>query len=118
MKKRKIITITFPALIMTIITIISFKNMLNFNGIDFKGIFIISLILLFPILFVIQGIICAINHTNIFLSFGVSILDFIILMFVYMNESAFIYNLIYLACGIIAYLITKSIKKGPSSKNH
>ncbi|MBY7066125.1 hypothetical protein HYI34_17275, partial [Clostridium sporogenes] len=56
MEKRKIITITFPTLFMTIITIVSFQNMLNFNGIDFKGIFIISLILLFPILFLIQGI--------------------------------------------------------------
>lgn len=111
MEKRKIITITFPTLFMTIITIVSFQNMLNFNGIDFKGIFIISLILLFPILFLIQGILCAINNTNIFLSLGVSILDFIILMFVYMNESAFIYNLIYLIVGIIAYFITKSIKK-------
>ncbi|WP_434302928.1 hypothetical protein [Clostridium botulinum] len=118
MEKRRIITITFPALLMTIITIISFQNMLNFNGIDFKGIFIISLILLFPILFIIQGILCAISHTNVFLSLGVSILDFIILMFVYMNESAFIYNLIYLTCGIIAYLITKSIKKALSSKNY
>ncbi|AJD32875.1 hypothetical protein AAGC94_04090 [Clostridium sporogenes] len=118
MEKRKIITITFPTLFMTIITIVSFQNMLNFNGIDFKGIFIISLILLFPILFLIQGILCAINNTNIFLSLGVSILDFIILMFVYMNESAFIYNLIYLIVGIIAYFITKSIKKTLSSKNY
>ncbi|WP_434293672.1 hypothetical protein [Clostridium botulinum] len=118
MKKRKIVTLIFPAFFMTIITIVSFQNMLDFNGIDFKSIFIISLIFLFPILFLIQGILCAINNTNIFLSIGVSILDFIILMFVYMNESAFIYNLIYLIVGIIAYLVTKSIKKALSSKNY
>ncbi|WP_435630763.1 hypothetical protein [Clostridium botulinum] len=92
--------------------------MLNFSGIDFKGIFIISLILLFPILFVIQGILCALNNINIFLSLGVSILDFIILMFIYMNESAFIYNLIYLIFGMIGYLITKTIKRALSSKNY
>ena len=117
MKKSNIITIIFPTLFMTIITISSFQNMLNFNGLDFKGLFIVSLILLFPILFLIQGIICAINNTNIFLSFGVSILDFIILMFVYMNDSAFGYNLIYLVIGIIGYLITKFILKGKSLKN-
>ncbi len=48
MKKRSVVTILFPALLMTIITIVSFSNMLNFDGIDFKGIFIVSLILLFP----------------------------------------------------------------------
>ncbi|EPY2278566.1 hypothetical protein ACXAT3_003939 [Clostridium sporogenes] len=118
MKIRKMVTVIFPTLFMTIITIVSFQNMLDFNGIDFKGIFIIALIILFSVLFLIQGILCAINDTNIFLAFGISILDFIVLIFIYMNESALIYNLIYLIFAIIGYLIAKSIKKALSSKNY
>lgn len=118
MKKNNIITITFPTLFMTIITIVSFQNMLNFNDIDFKGLFIISYIILFPILFLIQGIMCAINKTNIFLALGISVLDLLILMLVYMNDSAFGYNLIYLILGITGYLITKIITKYKSSKNN
>ena len=111
MKKKNVVTVLFPLLFMTIITIISFSNMLDFKGIDFKGIFILSLILLFPLLFLLQGIICAINNTNVFLSLGVSILNFIILLMVYLNESAAIYILIGLTLGAVGYLITKLIVK-------
>lgn len=117
-KKRSVVTILFPALFMTIITIVSFSNIFNFNGIDSKGIFIVSLIALFPLLFFIQGIISAVNNTNVLLSLGVSILNFIILMIVYLNNSAFIYILIYLAFGVIGYIITHIIEKIKSSKNN
>ena len=103
---------------MILITIVSFTNMLNFNGIDFKGLFIVSLILLFPLLFLLQGIVCALSNNNVFLTLGVSILVFIILMMIYLNSSAFIYILIYLIFGIIGYLTTIFILKVKSSKNN
>ncbi|AQR93620.1 hypothetical protein CLSAP_09270 [Clostridium saccharoperbutylacetonicum] len=115
-KNRNVVTIIFPSLFMTIITIISFSNMLNFNVIEFKGIFILSLILLFPLLFLLQGIISAVNNTNVLLALGISTLDFIILMMVYLNDSASIYILIYLVFGLIGYIITKSIIKIKISK--
>ncbi|OOM75914.1 hypothetical protein CLPUN_29510 [Clostridium puniceum] len=118
MEKRKVLTMLFPTLSMTIITITSFSNMLNFNAIDFKGIFILSLILLFPLLFLMQGIICAISNINVFLSLGVSILNFIILTMVYLNDSALIYVLIYVTFGVIGYIITKYIVKSKASKNN
>lgn len=116
MKVKNIITILFPSLFMTLITVVSFQHMLNYTSLDFKGIFVISLIFLFPILFLIQGITCAITRTNIFLALGVSILDFIILMFVYLNDSAFVYNIIYIVFGIGGYLLTKFSLKNRSSK--
>jgi hypothetical protein len=117
-KKRSIVTILFPALFMTIITIVSFSNMLNFNGIDFKGIFIVSLIALFPLLFLIQGILSALNNINVLLSMGISVLSFILLMIVYLNESAFIYILTYLVFGVLGYMITYIIMKIKSAKNN
>ncbi len=115
-KKRNVLTIIFPSLFMTIITMISFSNMLNFNVIEFKGIFILSLILLFPLLFLLQGIISAVNNANVLLALGISTLDFIVLMMAYLNDSASIYILIYLVFGLIGYIITKSIIKIKISK--
>ncbi|MDR5586357.1 MULTISPECIES: hypothetical protein [Clostridium] len=108
---------------MSLLTVISFTNMdvYNTKGIDFKGLFIISLLLLFPLLFLIQGILCAVNNTNIvnlIFSFGVSILDYIILMKIYLNDSAFEYVLIYSVLWIIGYTITYIVKKIKSSKSN
>ena len=101
---------------MSLLTIVSFSNMDIYNtvGIDFKGIFIISLFLLFPLLFLIQGSLCAVNNTNminIVFSFGMSILNYILLMQIYLNDSAFVYILIYSALWILGYTITYIVKK-------
>lgn len=101
---------------MTLITVICFSNMLNFNGTDFKGLFIISLITLFPLLFLIQGILSNITNTNIFLCLGLSVLNFIILLLIYMNNSAYLYIFIYLAFGIAGYTGNKIIRKIKSLK--
>lgn len=117
MKKNSIIVILFPGLFMTIITITSFSNILESYSAYFKGLFILSLILLFPFLFLIQGIICALSLTNIFWALGVSIFSFITLMVIYLNSTALIYILIYLILGITGYLINNYITKGNSSNN-
>lgn len=57
----------FPSIFMLLITILSFMNFREFN-VDWKGIFLISLFILFPIVFLLQGIFIAKNKMNIFLS--------------------------------------------------
>ncbi|NRT36546.1 hypothetical protein BJV38_000866 [Clostridium beijerinckii] len=111
MKTRTVITILFPTIFMVIMGKISFFYMSGFNGIEFKGIFILSLILLFPALFLIQGIICAKYNINVLLSLGVSILGFRILMIVYLNDSALIYLLGYVTFEVTGYLIAKIYDK-------
>jgi hypothetical protein len=98
---------------MAIITIVSFTNMQNsYDNVKFKGIFLSSLIFIFPLLFLLQGVISGIDNTNIFISIGISLLTYIILMFIYLNSSAFIYAFIYLVFGLIGYSISYySIKK-------
>ncbi|MBN1068191.1 hypothetical protein DVW02_09400 [Clostridium botulinum] len=122
-EKKNIIIIFFPAILISLLTVISFSNMdvYNTTGIDFKGLFILSLLLLFPLLFLIQGILCAVNNTNIvnlIFSFGVSILDYIILMKIYLNDSAFEYVLIYSVLWIVGYTITYIVRKIKSSKSN
>ena len=111
MKGKNIITVLFPTFFMFIVTSICFANMDTPNAVDFKGLIILSLVLLFPLIFLIQGIVSSLNNTNILLSLGASILGFILLMIIYLNTSAFIYTVLYLVFGTIGYLLTYFIKK-------
>lgn len=110
MKKSNMITILFPTFFMTILMILfSFSN--ETKGVDFKGLLIISLIFIFPLLFLLQGIKSSINNTNIIMSIGVSIFTFIVFMIIYLNSSAIMYIFIYLVFGAIGYILTNYIMK-------
>lgn len=116
MKTKKIITVLFPIFLIAIITLLSSSNILKFSQIDLKGLYIISIVLLFPILFLLQGIISIINNTNIFLSITVSIIGFIALTIKELNNDIFIYILFYLFAEVLGYLITKFIVKYKKNK--
>lgn len=116
MKTKGILTVLFPTFFMTIITITaSVPNNIN---LDFKSILVLSLLLIFPLLFLLQGIICALGNNNVFLSLGASILDFYILSTIYFKGSAFFYVPIYLILGTIGYLTAKFIFKFKTSRSN
>lgn len=103
MKKFNLAIILFPSIIMFLITVAAFSNMKTNFSFDWKGLFIISLILGFPILFLIQGVASAISKINILLSLGISALSFLGLLIIYLNDSALVYILVYLIVGVIGY---------------
>lgn len=102
-RKINIVTIIFPAIIMILIAVLSFSNMRNNFHLDWKGILIISMILGFPLLFFIQGIMSSISKTNIVLSLGISLVTFLMILIIFLNDSALLYALIYLIAGVIGY---------------
>ena len=108
MKRNNLITILFPALIMILISIISFMDI---SHIDLKGLFIISIVALFPLVILIQGIFVASNNTNIILALLTSILTFIAVMFILMKTFEIIYIQYYTISFIIWYLISKILIK-------
>lgn len=116
MNNKGILTVLFPTFFMTIITIA--VSAPNTGDIDFKWILVLSLLLIFPLLFLLQGIICALGNINVFLSLGVSMLDFLILVMICLNRSAFFYVPIYLMLGTIGYLTAKFILKFKTSKSN
>jgi len=116
MKIKNILTVLFPAVIMVTVMMVSFSNMGNHSGIDFKGIVGLSLSVLFPLLFILQGIFSYISNTNVFLSLGLSIICFIALMMAYLNDSASLYILVYLLIGLVGYMITKFTLKDKRAK--
>lgn len=116
MKKNNMITILFPTFFMIILMLLfAFSN--EIKVLDFKGLLIISLIVIFPLLFLLQGIKSSINNTNIIIGICTSIFTFSIFLIIYLNSSAIIYIPIYLALGAIGYILTNSIKKIKSRYN-
>lgn len=116
MKIKNVINGLFPAVVMTLLTLVSFSKMEldTVAGLDFKGLFLISILIIFPLLFLMQGSLCARNKSNIVdivLSFGLSILNYMILMKTYLNDSAYIYILVYSILWIIGYIIMFMLKK-------
>ena len=96
MKKKTIAITLFPAIytiIIIFLTILSSTSLNATGALDFvKGIMVISLVVLFPLLILIQAIVSALNRINIFVSLGVSILAtmlFIIVLHAYDTRNLF-----------------------------
>jgi len=110
MKRNNLITTLFPSLIMILISIIS-------SYMDLKGLFIISIVALFPLVLLIQGIFVALNKTNIILALLTSILTFIGVMFIVMKSFEIIYIEYYTISFVIGYLVSKILMKLNSLKS-
>ena len=108
MKRNNLITILFPSSIMILISIISFMDI---SHMDLKGLFIVSIVVLFPLAILIQGIFVALNKTNIILALLISILTFIGVMFILMKTFEIIYIEYYTISFAIGYLISKNLMK-------
>lgn len=117
MKKSNLVTFSFPSLMMILMSVISFTDILSFSDIDLKGLFIISLVLFFPILFIAQGIACALTKSNVFTALIISNLTYLVIMFIFLNDSAMGYILYYSIAYFIGYFLSKLILKLKSKNN-
>src|SRR5690606_19827370 len=70
-----------------------------------------SLMIFYPTLFFLQGSACSLVRGNIFVSLGISIVAYIIVLLIWMNSSAIFYIFAYLLIGFLGYGITHLIKK-------
>jgi len=104
------INIIFPAIAMIIIGYVSFTDVF-IQQTDHKY-FILSILIIYPVLFLIQGGITALLKGNILISLAVSILGFVVTMFAWLNSSAAGYILLYLLFGLLGYGVVGLIKKG------
>lgn len=126
MIQKNIRTIVFPSIAMIVITLFATSNLDKFVRLDYKGIFVVSIVTLFPLLILIQGIVSAINRTNIFLSLGLSLLTTIIVGAAFsLNDASIGYETIsfyvirYLKYGVVGYLISYiAIKIGSKICKH
>jgi hypothetical protein len=111
MKKKNLLiklTTYLPAIIMIILAFLSFSNILDetFR----KGLIINSLILYYPSLFFLQGIVTAFINANVYVNVGLSLLVYIFILLVWLNSSALIYIVIYLISFFLGYWVIKMFK--------
>ncbi|MBY2582179.1 hypothetical protein KWW46_12605, partial [Clostridioides difficile] len=88
MKKSNIFSIIFPTVIMVLMFLTFVTDIFNLADVQSKSIFVVGMVLIFPISFLIQGIICVLNKTSWILSLIVSLLTYIVLMYIFLNDSA------------------------------
>jgi hypothetical protein len=98
-----------PAILMISLAVISFTDILN--AIDAKGIFIIGLLLLFPLLFLGQGMACGRGKGNIVLSLLVSTVTFVIIILIFLNSSALFYIVLYILVSLFGYGLARFTKR-------
>lgn len=111
MKNKNTIIILFPIFIMLMVNIILSSKILNLSIMSIKEIITISVFLIFPLLFFLQGIVSVLSYVNIFLSLVISLIGFSIFMFINITDSLFIYIIIYSLFYMIGFFITKLFMK-------
>ncbi|MBK1813382.1 hypothetical protein JHL18_22425 [Clostridium sp. YIM B02505] len=106
MKTKNVIIVLFPSIVMTLINIFSFS--IDIMGeYDKMGTIILSLIIIDPLMFFIQGIMAGKERINMFLALGTSAVVFALWCLIYLNSSALPYCIIYIIIGSLTYLFGK-----------
>lgn len=75
------------------------------------SIFTLSLIIVFPISFIIQGVSCAIHQYRILPAIGISLIAFIIVFFVIVTGDNMMYGVYYFALFFAGYAITYMLRR-------
>jgi len=117
MKKRKLLIVSHIAVPVFIIFIFAYTADTTSDDLFANGLVLNSLILYFPLIFLLQGSASSLLRSNVFLSLGISIAMFIIVLLTLLNSSAIIYIFVYLIIGFIGYGVTQLIQKLISSRN-
>lgn len=111
---RNLLINTFPALIITFISIMSYfsigpmQNFIKFNWHDFFG---LSLISLFPTLCLLQGIFSSLTNGNVLVATTISLVSFVLSILVLLDCSLCKYGITYPLFSFIGYVSVKVINK-------
>ena len=108
-KRSELMIIFFPSVIMVLITLISFSNI--FEALISHGIFVLSLMLIFPLSFFIQGVLGGYSTLNVHIALSISLVTFIVIVAVALNSSAYVYVPLYLLTGLMGYGLALLFKK-------
>jgi hypothetical protein len=95
-KNKSDIVVLFPTIVMLILPLISYLNILK-----------IGLLIIFPIAFLIQGILCGLIKTNVFIPILVSIITYSILMFLFPDSLTLRHIFLYIKAYVLGYFIIK-----------
>lgn len=117
MKKRKLLIVSHIAVPVFIIFILAYTAYTTSDDLFANGLILNSLILYYPLVFLLQGSASSLLKSNVFLSLGISIAMFIIVLLTLLNSSAIIYIFVYLIVGFIGYGMTLLIQNLISTRD-
>ncbi|MDZ5253849.1 hypothetical protein [Clostridium sp. LIBA-8841] len=110
LNKRNGVVVFFPALIMFLLSAFLSLDLAQLGTLDLKGLLIASLIIIFPILFFLQGIMISKKHMGIVFPYIVSAVSFIVVALIFFNSSAIGYIVFYTICEALGYFSNKIIR--------
>lgn len=108
-KLYRLANVCIPPFIMLIFAYVSFSGLLD--DLESTSLIINALLLVYPVLFFLQGFITGLLKSNIFLSFGISVATFLVITFVWLNTSALFYVVVYVLSGTVGYGIVRLLQK-------
>ena len=111
MNKKNISIALFPIIIMILVCFIKKSSIFKFSPMDLKGLLIVNVVLIFPIIFLIQGIIASVNDGNKIISLGVSLISYLVYLILIMKEAALMYIVFYFVWYVLGSFIGSLIKK-------
>lgn len=82
----------------------------HFLHID-HSMFILSLLLLFPLLAFVQGIVTALLNSKIILSIGFTATAFLFILILWLNNSAWIYFFVYIIIGFAIFSLVRWMRR-------
>ena len=115
MKKKTMIITFFPTIFIVTIIIVAIM-LLSMLPLAFSGMeLVIPLVMIFPLLFFIQGIMGVMNRVAFYLSMGIPL--FATMLFIIWLESGILgaistmafYGSFYLSCGVVGYGVGKFV---------
>jgi len=109
LNKRKIVVslhLMLPTLFMMILAALAFAGT---DDLFTHELALTSLVIYYPILFILQGIVCSWLRTNIILSLASSIVGYFLVLIFWLNFTGTIYLLVYITVWFVAYGVTRLI---------
>lgn len=109
MEKRKVFVslhIVLPTLFMMILAVVAFAGI---DDLFTHELALTSLVIYYPLLFILQGMACSWLRANMIFSLGTSILGYVLVLFFWFNFSALVYLIVYIIVWFVAYGVTRLI---------
>lgn len=111
MNKKNTSIALFPTVIMILICFIQRSSIFKIRSMDLKGLLIVSIVLIFPMVFLIQGIVATANNANKIVSLGVSLISYLVYLIFTMKEIALMYIVFYFVLYMVGVFIGILIRK-------
>ncbi|WP_050615036.1 hypothetical protein [Bacillus testis] len=95
----------FPAIIMIILTVLADLMIKNDGGSQWEGFYNVCLLVIFPLIFAVQGIFSCLSKVKLMPAVLVSLAVYAVLALIFLGPGALLYLLFYLVAALVGYMM-------------